>query len=196
MKRLIYLLCLSLTCSWLASCSSDNDNNERTYTFSCGAYYNTLIGPYPRPCQFFFFPKGDYVKVERVCTSDTTALPWNAYAITSSGRKIASVMQANYNDTINSFSSHVIPTAVNGYNGSTTEGTFYVVAIPYSINHGLPVQDSTNITYNLCNCYKAKEITKLATEHNSIIVDFSYYKTSDYSNFDGIRSEPVNIGSW
>lgn len=186
MKRFIYLLmALCAITATLISCSSDDDDNnnkEDAKPIMCYAMYShAALGTNPYNCQFFFFPKGNYVKVERKATNYETSLPWEAYAITASGEKVASVMQADYQKT----EDYVIPHAVNGYKGSTTEGTFYVVAIPYRIHAG------GNHEYLVYNCYKAKEFTKKASEVCFVMPVFHYGEVSDYAWFDGESSGPT-----
>lgn len=185
MKKICYVLTALLTLV-LFSCSSDNDKNEEARSFSCMARYSTVL-TFRSHCQFFFFPKGNYVKVERSCSNYEETLPWNAYAVTASGERVASVMQANYEET----DEWAKPYAVNGYKGSTTEGTFYVVAIPYRFN---PERYNG---YWMGKCYKAKEITKKSSEYGGILVTFKASEyLDDYFSFEGVNSELVNLGSW
>lgn len=193
MKKIFYLfMALFAISATFVSCSSDDDDSNGGVTdngkeFRCTAMYkHATLGTNPYDCQFFFFPKGNYVKVERKATNYETSLSWEAYAITASGEKVASIMQADYQQT----EEYVIPHAVNGYKGSTTEGTFYVVAIPYRIHA------EGNHEYLVYNCYKAKEFTKKASEVCSVIPIFDYGEVSDYAWFDGESSEPTNLGGF
>lgn len=193
MKKIIYLFfALFAITATLVSCSSDDDDNSGGTTtsgkeFSCMAMYKSgTLGAEHYHCQFFFFPKGNYVKLERKATNYSTSLPWEAYAVTASGEKVASVMQADYQQT----DDFATPHAVNGYKGSTTEGTFYVVAIPYRIHA------EGNHEYLLYNCYKAKEITKKAADICSVIPVFDIGEVSDYAWFDGESSEPTLLGTF
>ncbi len=178
MKNVIILLFVAISCF---SCSSDS-KEEKTSEFACQAtYYHYLTGRSDMRCQFYFFPNGNYTKVVRNTSFEMEALPWNAYAITSTGEVVYSVMQAN------SEKEWATPYAVNGYKGSTTKGSFYVVAFPYGIR-------DANGKYLMYNCYKAKSFQKKDdATHCSIMPTFSFAELSDCKWFDGEKSEPIKL---
>lgn len=174
MKKYLYAFIFAIFA--LASCSSDKDEQlPQTYDFNCAGFW-TLDFDSRLSCQFFFFPEGDYVGVERNSVSNVSALPWNTYAITSTGSRVASVMNANYNYNENNGKS-VKPYAVNGYTGKLNEGTFYVVAIPYVARDGG--------VFALSNKYIARTITKQATEVQNIYPEFYYGDIRSSFDYEG-----------
>lgn len=178
MKNVIILLLAAVFCF---SCSYDS-KEEKTLEFKCNAtYYHYLIGRNDKRCQFYFFPNGNYTKVVRNTAFEVDSLPWNAYAVTSTGEVVYSVMQANYTK-----GDWATPYAVNGYGGSTTQGTFYVVAFPYSIR-------TSNGKYAMYNCYKAKSFQKEDNSESCLIMPMFNYEIDDYDWFDGEKSEPVKL---
>ena len=178
MKNVIFFF-LVICCF---ACSSKENDEGSAVNFRCIAkYYHSSLGKTDMKCQFYFFPEGNYNKIVRSATNEVAALPWNAYAVTSAGEVVYSVMQANTEGE------WAIPYAVNGYKGSLTKGSFYVVAFPYRI-------DASSGKYLLYNCYKANSFQKGSDDEQCLVMPtFSYAEVCNYAWFDGEKSEPVKL---
>lgn len=196
MKKIIYLfMALFAVTATLVSCSSNDDDNnngtiEKGKEFSCIAVTDNSIGLLNQKCQFFFFPQGNYVRVERTATNYVSTLPWNAYAVTASGEKVASVMQANFQQSGSNLANeeYAVASAINGYKGSTTEGSFYVVAIPYyTTNNGS--------LYQLCDCYIELNKTKKASEYGGILFHFDPNDLYHHQTFEGEVTELTKVSA-